>query len=61
MNHCLPCTPPVHVGHYRSRRTREFLDFINQLVTKNPDKDIHVVLDNPNTPKPKQLGPREKR
>src|SRR6478752_6366828 len=44
----------VHAGHYRRRRRREFLDFMNELVTKNPDKEIHVVLDNLNTHKPKQ-------
>jgi hypothetical protein len=22
MNHCLPCTALVHLGHYRRRRTR---------------------------------------
>jgi transposase len=44
----------VHAGHYRRRRRREFLDFMNELVAKNPDKEIHVVLDNLNTHKPKQ-------
>src|SRR6202023_3491167 len=44
----------VHAGHYRRRRRREFLDFMNELVAKNPDKEIHVVLDNLNTHKPKE-------
>jgi hypothetical protein len=44
----------VHAGHYRRRRRREFLDFMNELVAKNPDKEIHVVLDNLNTHKPNQ-------
>jgi transposase len=44
----------VHAGHYRRRRRREFLDFMNELVAKNPDKELHVVLDNLNTHKPKQ-------
>ena len=29
-------------------------DFMNELVAKNPDQEIHVVLDNLNTHKPKQ-------
>ena len=44
----------VHAGHYRRRRRREFLDFMNELVAKNPDKEIHVVWTNLNTHKPKQ-------
>jgi hypothetical protein len=32
----------------------EFLDFMNELVAKNSDKEIHVVLENLNTHKPKQ-------
>ena len=43
----------VHSGHYRRRRRREFLDFMNELVAKYPDKELHVVLDNLNTHKPK--------
>jgi transposase len=43
----------VHSGHYRRRRRREFLDFMNELVAKYPGKEIHVVLDNLNTHKPK--------
>jgi len=41
-------------GHYNRRRRREFLDFMNQIVIAYPDRDIHVVLDNLNTHKPKQ-------
>jgi hypothetical protein len=44
----------VHAGHYRRRRRREFLDFINELISKYPDKELHVVLDNLNTNKPKE-------
>jgi transposase len=44
----------VHSGHYRRRRRREFLDFMNELVAKYPDKELHVVLDNLNTHKPKE-------
>ena len=40
-------------GHYRRRRRREFLDFMNRVVADYPDQEIHVVLDNLNTHKPK--------
>src|SRR5215472_1877169 len=43
----------VHSGHYRRRRRREFLDFMNELVANYPAKELHVVLDNLNTHKPK--------
>jgi transposase len=44
----------VHAGHYRRRRRREFLDFMNELVSNYPGKELHVVLDNLNTHKPKE-------
>jgi transposase len=43
----------VHSGYYRRRRRREFLDFMNELLAKYPGKELHVVLDNLNTHKPK--------
>jgi len=43
----------VHTGHYRHRRRREFLDFMNRIVPLYPDKELHVILDNLNTHKPK--------
>jgi transposase len=43
----------VAVAHYRRRRRIEFLDFMNQIVATHPDKEIHVVLDNLSTHKPK--------
>jgi transposase len=43
----------AHVGHYRRRRRREFLDFMNGVVARFPDTELHVVLDNLNTHKPK--------
>jgi transposase len=43
----------VHAGHYRRRRRREFLDFMNDLVAKYPARELHVILDNLNTHKPK--------
>lgn len=47
-------TGQVIAGHYNRRRRREFLDFMNQIVAAYPDRDLHVVLDNLNTHKPKQ-------
>jgi transposase len=47
-------TGQVKVGHYRRRRRREFLDFMNDVIADSPDKEIHVILDNLNTHKPKQ-------
>ena len=46
-------TGMVRVGHYPRRRRREFLDFMNQIVANYPDRELHVVLDNLNTHKPK--------
>ena len=43
----------VKIGHYKRRRRREFLDFINQVVADYPDREIHVILDNLSTHKPK--------
>lgn len=43
----------VQAGHYRRRRRVEFLDFMNGLVTAYPHRQIHVILDNLNTHKPK--------
>ena len=43
----------VKTGHYRRRRRREFLGFMNEIVTANPGREIHVVLDNLSTHKPK--------
>jgi transposase len=44
----------VQTGHYPRRRRREFLDFMNDVVVNWPDKEIHVVLDNLSTHKPKE-------
>lgn len=43
----------AHVRHSRRRRRREFLDFMNGIVAQFPDTELHVVLDNLNTHKPK--------
>ena len=47
-------TGQVTTGHYARRRRREFLDFMNEVVTENGGKEIHVILDNLNTHKPKR-------
>jgi transposase len=44
----------VQAGHYTRRRRREFLDFMNEVLAQHPDRQIHVVLDNLNTHKPRQ-------
>jgi transposase len=46
-------TGMVQVGHYPHRRRREFLDFMNQLIVHYPERELHVVLDNLNTHKPR--------
>jgi transposase len=44
----------VQAGHYKRRRRREFLDFMNEVVAQHdPGLELHVVLDNLNTHKPK--------
>jgi transposase len=43
----------VKGGHYRRRRRVEFLDFMNRLLAQHPEQEIHVILDNLNTHKPK--------
>lgn len=47
-------TGQVKTAHYARRRRREFLDFMNEIVNQHHDREIHVVLDNLNTHKPKQ-------
>ena len=47
-------TGQVRVGHYHRRRRREFLDFMNGIVRDHPDREIHVIVDNLNTHKPKR-------
>lgn len=48
----------VHTGkvqgmHTKRRRREEFLAFMNEVVAEHPDKELHVILDNLNTHKPK--------
>ena len=40
--------------HTKRRRRLEFLDFMNELVADHPDREIHVILDNLKTHKPKR-------
>jgi transposase len=43
----------VKGDHYKRRRRVEFLDFMNGLIDQYPGREIHVILDNLNTHKPK--------
>jgi transposase len=47
-------TGQVKTGHYSRRRRREFLDFMNEVVAAHPGQEIHAILDNLNTHKPRQ-------
>ena len=47
-------TGTVRAAHYQRRRRIEFLDFMNQLVAAYPRRQLHVVLDNLSTHKPKR-------
>jgi transposase len=47
-------TGVVKATQFQRRRRREFLDFMNEIVEIYGDKEIHVVLDNLNTHKPKE-------
>jgi len=44
----------VKTGHYKRRRRVEFLTFMNQVVADYPEREIHVILDNLNTHKPRR-------
>ena len=44
----------VRGDHYKRRRRMEFLDFMNGIVAEHPGREIHVILDNLNTHKPKR-------
>jgi len=44
----------VKTGHYARRRRVDFLDFMNRLLAHYPRRELHVILDNLNTHKPKQ-------
>jgi transposase len=46
-------TGKVTGRQYKRRRRLEFLDFMNRVVAQNAGREIHVILDNLNTHKPK--------
>lgn len=46
-------TGVIHGKHATRRRRLEFLDFMNEVVAQYPDQELHVVLDNLSTHKPK--------
>src|SRR3954451_10010431 len=43
----------VTARHYKRRRRIEFLDFMNRVVAGHRGREIHVILDNLKTHKPK--------
>jgi len=47
-------TGKVKAGHYQRRRRIEFLDFMNSVIAEYPDQEIHVILHNLSTHKPKR-------
>ena len=46
-------TGRVKAGHYNRRRRVEFLDFMNDVISDYPSRELHVILDNLSTHKPK--------
>jgi hypothetical protein len=46
-------TGQVSGRQYKRRRRVEFLDFMNRVVAEHPGRELHVILDNLNTHKPK--------
>jgi len=46
-------TGQVKAGHYQRRRRVEFLDFMNRVIADYPEQNVHVILDNLSTHKPK--------
>jgi hypothetical protein len=47
-------TGQIKAKHTKRRRRAEFLDFMNEVVADCPGQEIHVVLDNLRTHKPKR-------
>jgi transposase len=47
-------TGTIKATHTKRRRRVEFLDFMNRVVADYPDQEIHVILDNLKTHKPKR-------
>lgn len=46
-------TGQVKTEHFRRRRRRDFLQFMNELVAAYPRQGLHVIVDNLSTHKPK--------
>jgi transposase len=46
-------TGQLKAGHFARRRRREFLAFLNEVVADYPERELHIILDNLNTHKPK--------
>jgi len=46
-------TGQVKAGHFPRRRRRDFLAFMNDVVAAYPARELHVIVDNLNTHKPK--------
>jgi transposase len=44
----------IKAGHFHRRRRRDFLAFMNEIVAAYPHGELHVIVDNLNTHKPKQ-------
>jgi transposase len=47
-------TGKVTGRHYQRRRRVEFLDFMNKIVAAYPEQEIHAIVDNLSTHKPKR-------
>jgi transposase len=47
-------TGQIKAKHTKRRRRAEFLDFMNDVIADFPEREIHVVLDNLTTHKPKR-------
>jgi transposase len=47
-------TGQIRAKHTKRRRRAEFLDFMNEVVAADRDREIHVILDNLSTHKPKR-------
>jgi transposase len=47
-------TGKVTGRHYKRRRRVEFLDFMNKVVADYPEREIHAIVDNLSTHKPKR-------
>jgi hypothetical protein len=47
-------TGQVKAGHFHRRRRRDFLAFMNELVAGYLERELHVIVDNLNTHKPRQ-------